>query len=400
MPIYYPPPEPLNYVPPTSAEALLDRYRDGQRFFEAAKLSGEKLGSVNLAKAHLKFADLSGADLHASNLRGVYLGSANLSEATLDYADLTFAIADQVNLSNASLRGANLTSAFLYKSTLVGADLSGALLIADISDSDVSGANLTGASLTPKGTRYNYGGAELWTESYFDLATCRGLDSVRFTNPQGLDDYLSEAFRYAHEPDTPEARFTPRFVESVIERIKQLRELYGPSDPPADLIKVINTISSELIVYLKGHPRALYDIQPRQFEELVAEILASFGWEVQLTPQTRDGGYDIFAISKDVSGCHTSWLIECKKYRAENKVGVEYARALYGVKADLRVANAMLATTSDFTNGTRQFKASRYDFDLRNYSDILEWINSYKAHPGGRLYIKDNRILIGDGHER
>ena len=60
---------------------------------------------------------------------------------------------------------------------------------------------------------------------------------------------------------------------------------------------------------------------PRQFEELICEILAGFGWEVQLTPATRDGGYDMFAISQDlVAGVQTSWIIECKKYSAEKKV--------------------------------------------------------------------------------
>jgi len=79
---------------------------------------------------------------------------------------------------------------------------------------------------------------------------------------------------------------------------------------PKQLIKVVGVVTTELINYLKKHPKALYKIKPRQFEELIAEILASYGWQIQLTPPVKDGGYDIFAISKDiVSGVKTSWII-------------------------------------------------------------------------------------------
>jgi len=139
----------------------------------------------------------------------------------------------------------------------------------------------------------------------------------------------------------------------------------------------------------------MYQIRPRQFEELIAEILASYKWEVQLTPAIKDGGYDIFAISKDISsGVKTSWIIECKKYAPENKVGVDIVRALYGVKSDLKIANALLATTSYFTKGVKEFKESRYDIELKDYHDIIEWINQYRPNPNGRLYIKDKKLIV------
>ncbi|MEO0480638.1 MAG: restriction endonuclease [Planctomycetota bacterium] len=146
--------------------------------------------------------------------------------------------------------------------------------------------------------------------------------------------------------------------------------------------------------HLKRHPEQMYQLRPRLFEELVGEVLASYGWEVHITPARRDGGYDLFCVSKDDAGVRTSWIIECKRYREDRPVGVEVARALYGVKGDLRVANAMLATTSRFTKGVHDFKASRHDFDLKDYEGILEWINHYKPNPNSRLYVKDNRLAL------
>ena len=138
-----------------------------------------------------------------------------------------------------------------------------------------------------------------------------------------------------------------------------------------------------------------YRLKPRQFEELIAEILASYGWQVRLTAPTKDGGYDIYAISPtQATGIETSWIIECKKYAPERKIGVDIIRGLFGVKMDLKVANAMLATTSHFTRGAMDYKASRYDLQLRDYQGILEWINEYRPNPEGKLYIKDNRLIL------
>ncbi len=163
----------------------------------------------------------------------------------------------------------------------------------------------------------------------------------------------------------------------------------------SELIEVVQTISFELLKYLKTHPSTLYSLKPREFEEIIAEILASFGWQVTLTPATKDGGFDLYAITKETcASVKTSWIIECKKYARANKVGVDIVRALWGVKQDLRVANAMLATTSHFTEGVDAFKASRYDLELRDYEGVVEWLNKYQPNPSGHLYIKDYRLVV------
>jgi HJR/Mrr/RecB family endonuclease len=174
-----------------------------------------------------------------------------------------------------------------------------------------------------------------------------------------------------------------------------LRTLCPYTDPPSELIVLNNRINAELIEYLKKHPDKMHDIRPRQFEELIAEILAHYGWEVQLTPPTKDGGYDIFAVSKDISGVRTSWIVECKKYKLERRVGVDTVRALYGASGALTRGNVamMLATTSSFTTGAKRYAAGQYNFDLRDYRDVVEWINEYRPHPDGKLYIKDNMLV-------
>lgn len=171
-------------------------------------------------------------------------------------------------------------------------------------------------------------------------------------------------------------------------------DLYKKGNPPDELSTVIQLTTNELIKFISKHPQKIYQIKPRQFEELIAEILASFGWEIQLTTATRDGGIDIIGISKDISGLRSSWLIECKKYAPNKPVGVGVVRSIYGIQTDLKFSNILIATTSFFTSVAWKYKSNRWDLELRDYKGVLEWINEYQPHPKGKLYIKENRLIL------
>lgn len=56
--------------------------------------------------------------------------------------------------------------------------------------------------------------------------------------------------------------------------------------PDADkqILVAREAVDAELIRYLGRHPDALFQLKPRQFEELIAEVLTSMGWQVELTP--------------------------------------------------------------------------------------------------------------------
>ena len=361
-----------------------------QRHLEIVKQGIEVWGDWRQKHFYI-IPDLSGANLSGAYLSGANLSGANLSGANLRWANLTMANLSKANLNDANLFCANLSGANLSSAKLIKANLTGTALATFSSDhipANLNGANLSETVFTPKGKPIGSG-------SFLDLSACLGLDAAKFTSTTFLQDYLINAFEYAHQPDSHEAKNWPRFFDVVIQRIRYLRTLYSDDHPPKQLVEIVGVITSELIEYLKKHHKALYEIKPRQFEELIAEILASYGWQVQLTPETRDGGYDIYAINKgDSSGLLNSWIIECKKYSAENKVGLDIVRSLYGLRTEMKVGGALLATTSCFSKDAQDYKASRYDLKLRDYEGVLEWVNEYRPNPNGRLYIKDNKLIV------
>ena len=136
-------------------------------------------------------------------------------------------------------------------------------------------------------------------------------------------------------------------------------------------------VNDELIRYLAQHPEKLREIDPRKFEELVADIFRDKGFEVTLTPRTRDGGRDIQAVHKSSLGS-ILYLVECKRYNSAHKVGVELVRALYGVKLRERATAGVLVTTSSFTKDALDFASPlKYELSLQDFKSLQSWLKEY-----------------------
>ena len=118
----------------------------------------------------------------------------------------------------------------------------------------------------------------------------------------------------------------------------------------------------------------MYNLSPREFEELVAELFSKQGFDVELTPETRDGGCDIIA-TKNIGGLPFMLLIECKKYAKGNPVGVSLVRSLLGVQGDRKANKAVLVTTSRFTKSARDFaNRQQHLISLMDINDLMRMI--------------------------
>ena len=119
-------------------------------------------------------------------------------------------------------------------------------------------------------------------------------------------------------------------------------------------------------------------LNPRQFEELVAELFRAKGYTVELTPRTRDGGLDIIAIKKDDVGSAMT-LIECKRYAMSNKVGVAVVRGLYGVVEERQATRGVIATTSRFTRGAVALVRDKHEYRmaLADFDRMTEFLRDW-----------------------
>lgn len=156
-------------------------------------------------------------------------------------------------------------------------------------------------------------------------------------------------------------------------------EIFRPDSQIIQAIapKIIS-LEQALIEKLRANPRAMYDLSPRRFEELIAELFSGMGARVELTPATRDGGKDILVYSKTEVG-EMLCLVDAKRYREDRKVGVGLVRELYGTLCDYQANSAMLVTTSSFSKDAHEFQEKhQYQLALRDYRHVVEWLQKHK----------------------
>lgn len=139
---------------------------------------------------------------------------------------------------------------------------------------------------------------------------------------------------------------------------------------------LIVPVSDALLVMLAKSPRFLYEISPRRFEEVIAELFRKEGFDVELTRATRDDGVDIIAISRRMNILH-KMVVECKRYAPDNRVGISVVQRLLGVKAQTSANKAVVVTTSSFSRDAQRVARERFwDLDLKAYSDVVSWLQN------------------------
>lgn len=178
--------------------------------------------------------------------------------------------------------------------------------------------------------------------------------------------YFNNTWEIAHEQ-------IPTLLYSSLDKLRDRRTLDSST---IERNKLWNYLISEIAKC----PEIMRSLDNRQFEELIAELLIRRGFEITLTPPSRDGGRDILAISNTQFGTNL-YLVECKRYKHGNPVGVKDVRALYGVVTDERATKGIIVTSSTFTKPAREFAGrNKYKLSLQDYDDLVRILRSIKKN--------------------
>jgi restriction system protein len=138
----------------------------------------------------------------------------------------------------------------------------------------------------------------------------------------------------AQKPNTPQL-----LLQTVI--------VPGEKTTQGTLIEAVALPWFELIEVFKKDPRAIFQIPPRMWEEIVAGAYRAAGYEVViLTPQSGDLGRDVIAVKKGIGSVRV--IDQVKAYKPDHLVTAEDVRALVGVVQLDRASKGFLTTTSDF----------------------------------------------------
>lgn len=136
-------------------------------------------------------------------------------------------------------------------------------------------------------------------------------------------------------------------------------------------------ISKEFFQFVRSNPHVIYSMTPRRFEEFVAAIFENHGFNVELTPSVKDGGFDVIAVRKDIITGANVHLVECKRYKPTNKIGVGLVRCMLGVVESERATKGHIVTSSFFTTPAKNFACvHKTRLKLSDFNSIIDWLNS------------------------
>lgn len=261
-----------------------------------------KLDGIDLRNHDLSFFDFSGCSLKKSNFQNSNLVKARFDGSMLEGSNFHGANLRKANFDNSVLDWSNFKFTNLHRSSFAFAsakfcDFSGCVDFTDIylKCTDFEGSdfqNIDFGSVYPAGLCLMYQGSH-------GLFEAKNLDKVSKNSKPAILKYAKELLEenisdnYGERSEIAEQMFS-----NIEKSLKWLYQIYSSRDESIEVVRpAIEFLTLDLIERIKKKPTFLREINPRAFEELVCEILASFDWKVHLTAATNDGGYDIFCIS-------------------------------------------------------------------------------------------------------
>jgi restriction system protein len=147
---------------------------------------------------------------------------------------------------------------------------------------------------------------------------------------------------------TPAAAASSAINQAVL--LSQAIIIPGDKTNEGHLVEAVNEAFGELVKYFVQNPDAMFKVDPRKLEEIVAAMYAKRGFEVTLTPRSADKGRDVIAVKHGFGSVRL--LESVKRYREDRKVTAEEVQALLGVlMTDSRASKGLVTTTSEFAPG-------------------------------------------------
>jgi hypothetical protein len=215
--------------------------------------------------------------------------------------------------------------------------------------------------------------AEIYRNEWFGYVPFDSGEAVFEDDAEGyVDDFLTD-----HQD--AEEFFESLHVEDAEEEIYQSSESIEKGE--SKVLRVdLEEINEELIGHLYKHPEMMRELDPRKFEVLIAELLRDKGYDVTLTPRSKDGGRDILAIKRDDIGTALT-LVECRRYTEGKPVGVGVVRGLFGVVSEEQASRGLIATTSNFTKGAKAFRDKvPYRLGFADFTVLSEMLSLFRKN--------------------
>jgi restriction system protein len=139
-------------------------------------------------------------------------------------------------------------------------------------------------------------------------------------------------------------------------------------------------LEQKFLDYLAVNGHEIENIHWRNFERFCAEYFHKLGQYVVLGPGTNDGGIDIRVFNTEDTK-KPLILIQCKRYKKENKVSIETVKSFYSDVLFEEAQKGLIATSSYIASGGKKVRDVRgYNIDFAEYNNVKNWAKDMWKH--------------------
>lgn len=151
----------------------------------------------------------------------------------------------------------------------------------------------------------------------------------------------------------------------------------GSKTSEGSLVEGVSVAWFELVRQLAVDPNFLTKVPWRTVEEVIAGAYEREGFEVVLTPRSRDKGRDVIASKRGIGAIRI--IDQVKAYSRDRKVQPDDVRAIMGVLLrEPNVSKAVVSTTSEFSPSILTEWRSYIPFrlELKSGRVLREWLTT------------------------
>ena len=202
-----------------------------------------------------------------------------------------------------------------------------------------------------------------------------GLLGFPAKRAQASDEWIKEFKGYLNEwastnawlgADLPWRAYVQNLLETKIWAVGSEERPSWIETAPACLLVAID---------LLNQGRLLSEMPWREFEKLIAYLLESEGWEIELMQGTKDGGIDVISKRVDPILGNLKALWQAKKYGLKSKVRLSHVRELSAIRDRIHATKAVIVTTSHLTRGAIEWVLqARYRLGSKEQAEMENWV--------------------------
>jgi len=175
-------------------------------------------------------------------------------------------------------------------------------------------------------------------------------------------------------------------------------------DSSSTILQVVRDFSNELAWLVARDKRNLNEIEWRDLERMLAKVFEHLGFEVVLTPGSKDGGRDLI-LSCEVAGLPKSYVVEVKHWRSGKRVGRIHVEQFIRVVAREKREGGLFLATYGYTPGAVEAitEIDHHQISLGDKDKIVSLCRTYTRSEYGvwqRTQALPEMLFFEDGLAR